>query len=196
LNKNLDAGNRRYMRKHFRIFHCIHIGDKTEHFFQLILQCKAPAFIPYDSTQGSPYYNQFMQVYEKEKVLTQQEKEAAIWWADDPEASPTPPGHSYYLATIAVRKTKPDLINALKHMPDLEWHWQMHFAIVGNGSTSSLQNEQTLLYHNISIIDGIRSGQILLFRRFLLVMQYRLLQWLQYLLIFMAIILNLQIAYM
>lgn len=69
----------------------------------------APAFIPFDSTAGSAYYNQFMQVYEKEKVLTQAEKEAAIWWSDDPDVTFTPPGHSYYLATIAIRKTKPDL---------------------------------------------------------------------------------------
>lgn len=70
----------------------------------------APAFIPYDSTPGSAYYNQFMQVYEKEKVLTQDEKEAAIWWADDPDATFTPPGHSYYFATLAIKKTHPDLI--------------------------------------------------------------------------------------
>jgi hypothetical protein len=69
-----------------------------------------PAYISYDTVPGSQYYNQFKQVYEKEKVLTQQEKEAAIWWSDDPDVTFTPPGHSYYLATIAVRKTKPDLI--------------------------------------------------------------------------------------
>jgi PAP2 superfamily len=70
----------------------------------------APAFIPFDTLRGSAYYNQFIQVYEKEKVLTQEEKEAAIWWSDDPDVTFTPPGHSYYLATIAIRKTRPNLI--------------------------------------------------------------------------------------
>lgn len=70
----------------------------------------APDFIPYDTTKGSPYYEQFMQVYKKEKALTQDEKEAAIWWSDDPDVTFTPPGHSYYLATVALRKTKPALI--------------------------------------------------------------------------------------
>lgn len=46
----------------------------------------------------------------RKKALTQQEKEAAIWWSDDPEETFTPPGHSYYLATLAIRKTKPPLI--------------------------------------------------------------------------------------
>ena len=69
-----------------------------------------PECIPFDTTPGSVYYNQFKQVCDKRKVLTQDEKEAAIWWSDDPDVTFTPPGHSYYLATIASRKTKPGLI--------------------------------------------------------------------------------------
>ena len=69
-----------------------------------------PAFIPFDTSALSEYYKQFIQVYEKEKVLTQEEKEAAIWWSDDPDVTFTPPGHSYYFGTIAIRKTKPNLV--------------------------------------------------------------------------------------
>lgn len=69
-----------------------------------------PPMIPYDTTPGSPYYQQFLQVYEKEKILTQAEKEAALWWGDDPAETFTPPGHSYYLSTVALRKTNPPLI--------------------------------------------------------------------------------------
>lgn len=69
-----------------------------------------PVFIPFDTTPGTPYYEQFRQVYEKRKILTTDEKEAAIWWSDDPDVTFTPPGHSYYLATIAIRKTRPDLL--------------------------------------------------------------------------------------
>jgi PAP2 superfamily len=69
-----------------------------------------PTFIPFDTTTGSEYHNQFVQVYEKEKILTQQEKEAAIWWSDDPDVTFTPPGHSYYFGTIAIRKSKPNLV--------------------------------------------------------------------------------------
>jgi hypothetical protein len=69
-----------------------------------------PVFITYDTTPGSAYYNQFKAVYDKEKVLTQKEKETAVWWGDDPDETFTPPGHSYYLATIAIRKTKPDIV--------------------------------------------------------------------------------------
>ncbi|MDO6470843.1 phosphatase PAP2 family protein [Maribacter sp. 1_MG-2023] len=61
-----------------------------------------PKMIPYDTTVGSPYYKQFENVYLKDLELTQLEKEAAIWWGDDPDVSFTPPGHSYYFATLAV----------------------------------------------------------------------------------------------
>ena len=71
---------------------------------------EAPVCINYDTAKGSAYYAQFMEVYNKRKSLTQEEKEAAIWWSDDPDVTFTPPGHSYYLATIAVRKTRPALI--------------------------------------------------------------------------------------
>jgi len=69
-----------------------------------------PVYIPFDTLPGSPYFNQFLMVYEKRKSLTQDEKQAAIWWSDDPEETSTPPGHSYYLATLAIRKTRPDLV--------------------------------------------------------------------------------------
>jgi hypothetical protein len=69
-----------------------------------------PIFLKYDTTPGSAYYNQYKQVYDKEKSLTQKEKETAIWWSDDPDETFTPPGHSFYLASLAIRKVKPDLI--------------------------------------------------------------------------------------
>ncbi|MGB7396093.1 MAG: vanadium-dependent haloperoxidase [Pricia sp.] len=69
-----------------------------------------PDFIPYDTVPGSPYYEEFLQVYEKDLELTQQEKEAAIWWGDDPDVSFTPPGHSFYIATLALKQSNPSLI--------------------------------------------------------------------------------------
>ncbi|MEL6718128.1 MAG: phosphatase PAP2 family protein [Bacteroidota bacterium] len=71
-----------------------------------------PEMIPYDTTKGSPYYQQFLEVYEKDLALTQEEKEAAIWWGDDPDETFTPPGHSYYIATIAVKAKQPTLIKS------------------------------------------------------------------------------------
>ena len=66
--------------------------------------------IPYNTSPSSDYYKEFIAVYEKDKVLTQAEKEAAIWWGDDPDESSTPPGHSYYFATQVLKTVNPPLI--------------------------------------------------------------------------------------
>ncbi|WP_385891457.1 vanadium-dependent haloperoxidase [Terrimonas alba] len=96
-----------------------------------------PEFIPFDTVPGSAYYSQFKQVYDKEKSLTQEEKEIAIWWGDDPEETFTPPGHSYYLATLAIQKSKPPLIKCAETYARVGmavadafrncWKWKFHF---------------------------------------------------------------------
>ncbi|MBV6640097.1 MAG: vanadium-dependent haloperoxidase [Cyclobacteriaceae bacterium] len=96
-----------------------------------------PYMIPYDTTPGSEYYKQFMAVYEMDKRLTQEDKEIAIWWGDDPDVTFTPPGHSYYIASIAVRKNQPNLVEAAETYARVGiavadafincWKWKYHF---------------------------------------------------------------------
>lgn len=96
-----------------------------------------PDFIPYDTTETSDYYQQFLRVYEKERSLTQEEKEIAIWWGDDPDVSFTPPGHSYYLATVALRQARPPLVQCAETYARVGiavadafincWKWKYHF---------------------------------------------------------------------
>jgi len=96
-----------------------------------------PEIIPYDTLPGSPYYQEFYQVYEKDLVLTQKEKEAAIWWGDDPDVTFTPPGHSYYIATLAIEKEMLPLIKCAEAYAKVSlsvadafincWKWKYHF---------------------------------------------------------------------
>ncbi|WP_229311212.1 vanadium-dependent haloperoxidase [Larkinella soli] len=60
----------------------------------------------------SQYFAQYLEVYTKNKSLTQSEKEIAVWWADDPGETFTPPGHSYSLARIAIQTARADLAKA------------------------------------------------------------------------------------
>ncbi len=73
-------------------------------------QIKDPIVIPYDTLPSSEYYQQFLRTCKQKNTLTQAQKEAAIWWSDDPDETFTPPGHSYYLATLAIKKSNPELI--------------------------------------------------------------------------------------
>lgn len=68
-----------------------------------------PRPLEVSTSPTSQYYAQHLEVYTKNKVLTQEEKEIAVWWADDPSETFTPPGHSYNLARIASTTAKADL---------------------------------------------------------------------------------------
>lgn len=96
-----------------------------------------PQMIPYDTIPGSAYYQEFVQVYEKDLSLTQKEKEAAIWWGDDPDVTFTPPGHSFYFATLAMEKQNLSLIECAEVYAKMGmatadaftncWKWKYHF---------------------------------------------------------------------
>ena len=96
-----------------------------------------PNFIPFDTAVGSAYYNQFLEVYNKRKTLTDDEKRASVWWGDDPDESFTPPGHSWFLATIAIGQSDIEAIEAAKIYAQLGmaladafincWKWKFHF---------------------------------------------------------------------
>ncbi|WP_375324116.1 vanadium-dependent haloperoxidase [Flagellimonas sp. GZD32] len=96
-----------------------------------------PYMIPFDTVPDSPYYKQFVEVYVKEQTLSKKEKEAAIWWGDDPDVTFTPPGHSYYIATLVVEEKSPNLIEATEAYAKTAiavadafikcWEWKYHF---------------------------------------------------------------------
>lgn len=96
-----------------------------------------PKFISYSQDPNSEYYKQFLLVYNKEKSLTQAEKEAAIWWGDDPDETFTPPGHSYFLASMLVKNRNTNLIQSAETMAKVGiavadafincWKWKYQF---------------------------------------------------------------------
>ncbi len=110
---------------------------KNRTFLPINARIPHPEMILYDTSATSAYYQQFLAVYEKDKVLTQEEKEAAIWWGDDPDETFTPPGHSYYIATIALKAKRSELIICAQTYARIGlavadafincWKWKYHF---------------------------------------------------------------------
>lgn len=96
-----------------------------------------PKMYPYSTDPESDYYQQFKAVYEKDLSLTQKEKEIAIWWGDDPDETFTPPGHSFYLATMAIKHEQPPLIKCAEAYAKVGmsvadafincWKWKYYF---------------------------------------------------------------------
>ncbi|WP_158857578.1 vanadium-dependent haloperoxidase [Lunatibacter salilacus] len=71
-----------------------------------------PPFLPYDSLNSSQYFQEFHRVYDHNTNLSQEQKEIAMWWNDDPGETATPPGHSYNLVTLVVGNKNSDMITA------------------------------------------------------------------------------------
>ncbi|AWV99127.1 vanadium-dependent haloperoxidase [Arcticibacterium luteifluviistationis] len=71
-----------------------------------------PVFMESDNDPSSQYYKDMMLVYEINKNLTQEEKEIALWWGDDPAVSASPPGHSYYLTASLIKEKQNNLFEA------------------------------------------------------------------------------------
>ncbi len=71
-----------------------------------------PAMVEYNYRKNSEYRTYMEEVYQVRKNLTQEQKEIANWWGDDPSETFSPPGHSYYTAAIAIKKSNVDLFDA------------------------------------------------------------------------------------
>jgi hypothetical protein len=71
-----------------------------------------PAIVPFSTDTASDYYKMYKAVYDKDHILTLEERELAAWWGDDPTETFSPPGHSYYIATIVIKKSGVNLIKA------------------------------------------------------------------------------------
>jgi membrane-associated phospholipid phosphatase len=75
-------------------------------------QLPVPEMIPYSDDKNSAFFKDFKEVYDIQLALTQEQKEIANWWGDDPSDTFAPPGHSYSLALQILRLKKPTLFVA------------------------------------------------------------------------------------
>lgn len=72
----------------------------------------APRPLVYSTDTSSQYYQQYKEVFERKKSLSPTDQAIVMWWGDDPTETCSPPGHSYNLATIAIRNSNTDLVKA------------------------------------------------------------------------------------
>lgn len=75
-------------------------------------ECLAPPPTRYSEEAASPFYAEAMEVYTAVQQLTPEEEMIALFWADDPGVTFTPPGHSISIATIILRQEEADLAMA------------------------------------------------------------------------------------
>ncbi|MEZ0540619.1 vanadium-dependent haloperoxidase [Fibrella arboris] len=71
-----------------------------------------PKPLVYSTDTTSQYYSQYKEVFDRGKTLTTADRATVMWWGDDPTETCSPPGHSYNLATIAIRTSQADVVKA------------------------------------------------------------------------------------
>jgi hypothetical protein len=72
-------------------------------------ECLPPPPTTYSDDPASQFYTEGMRVYTAVKNLTPEQEQIALFWADNPGQTFTPPGHSIAIATQVLREEKANL---------------------------------------------------------------------------------------
>jgi hypothetical protein len=81
--------------------------------------CPAPPPPAYDESKNSAFYQDAQEVYRISKAATQEQRQVALYWADDPGKTPTPAGHWTFIASDLLRLRKANLADAARTMAQL-----------------------------------------------------------------------------
>ena len=71
-------------------------------------ECAPPPPPPYSEAPASEFYRQARAVYDTGSTLTPEQREIALYWADNPGESGTPPGHWLLIASQLVGELQLD----------------------------------------------------------------------------------------
>ncbi len=118
--------------------HPLHPGwGSNRNFLEINAMMSNPKFIPFDTSRTSAYFKQFWTVYTVDQKLTQEQKEIALWWGDDPADTYSPAGHSYFLASKALEQFESSLVASAMTLARVGmavadafincWRWKYHF---------------------------------------------------------------------
>jgi hypothetical protein len=84
-------------------------GDNRPFVLRSTVGCEPPPPPSYSEEKGSTFYQQALEVYDTVRQLTPEQRTIALFWADDPGRTSTPPGHSIALTTQVLREQNASL---------------------------------------------------------------------------------------
>lgn len=77
-----------------------------------VADCPAPPPPPYSEEPGSAFFKEGQEVWRIANAATQEQRQFALYWADDPGKTPTPAGHWAYIAGDVLKARKATLADA------------------------------------------------------------------------------------
>jgi hypothetical protein len=77
-----------------------------------LAQCEPPPPPAYSEETNSDFYKEAIEVYRISNAATQEQRQFALYWADDPAKTPTPAGHWAFIATDLLKQRKASLADA------------------------------------------------------------------------------------
>ncbi len=81
--------------------------------------CSPPTPPKYDEGKDSVFHKDALEVYRISRQATQEQRQVALYWADDPGKTPTPAGHWAFIANDQLRARKASLADAARTMAQL-----------------------------------------------------------------------------
>ncbi len=75
-------------------------------------ECKAPPPPAFSEDASSAFYKEAKEVHAISSQATQEQRQFALYWADDPLKTPTPAGHWVFIATDVLKARKATLADA------------------------------------------------------------------------------------
>jgi len=81
--------------------------------------CPPPAPPSYDEGKDSAFQRDALEVYRISRQATQEQRQIALYWADDPGKTPTPAGHWTFIANDLLKARKASLADAARTMAQL-----------------------------------------------------------------------------
>lgn len=82
-------------------------------------ECPAPPAPPYSELPTSAFYQDARELYRISNAATQEQRQIALYWADDPGKTPTPAGHWVFIANDLLQLRKASLADAARTLAQL-----------------------------------------------------------------------------
>jgi hypothetical protein len=94
-------------------------GENRPFVMKTAADCPAPLPPPYSEETSSAFYKDGLEVYKISNAATQEQRQFALYWADDAGKTPTPAGHWAYIANDLLKARKADLASAAQTFAQL-----------------------------------------------------------------------------